>query len=110
MVFMLAWTVRQYRAERSEVTEGKPYAPLGEVMDQIARQPQYSIRGPYRVADFVKEKTGKGPARNTWSDYFYGKSSPSPDTMRAFSDAFECNERQVMALAYARAFRGMAAA
>lgn len=92
------------------MSKGRPYGALGQIMDEIARDPRFNVRGPYRVADFVKERTGSGPARNTWSDYFYGKSSPAPETLRAFTEAFECDERQVMALAYARAFRGAAAA
>lgn len=92
------------------MSSGVRYSPLGEVMDRIARKPEWNIRGPYRVADFVKAKTGGGPARNTWSDYFRGKSLPSPETMRAFVEAFECDENEVMALAYARTFREATAA
>jgi len=92
------------------VDNGKRYCPLGEVMDQIARSPKWNVRGPYRIAAFVQKRTGGGPRGNTWSDYFHGKASPSPETMRRFVQAFECNDQEVAALAYARAFQGAAAA
>jgi hypothetical protein len=92
------------------VETGKRYCPLGEVMDQIARNPKRNIRGPYRIAAFVQKRTGGGPQGNTWSDYFHGKASPSAETMRRFVQAFECDAQEVAALAHARTFRKTAAA
>lgn len=79
-------------------------------MDQIARKPRWNVRGPYRVGEFVRKRTGGGPAGNTWSDYWYGKSRPNAETMRRFAEAFECEGREIDALAYARAFREATAA
>ncbi len=89
---------------------GIRYCALGEVMDQIARNPRWNVRGPYRIAAFVEKRTGAGPKGNTWSDYFHGKANPGPETMRRFVEAFECGPKEVAALAYARAFRGASAA
>lgn len=85
---------------------GKPYTPVGEVMDRIARESQWHIRGPYHIADFVKERTGYSPARNVWSKYFHGGSTPSPEALIAFCQAFECNREEVIELSVARSFRG----
>ena len=69
------------------VSEARPYGPLGEVLDGIARA--RNVRGPYRVASYVEERTGEGPGGSHWSQVFYGLKYPSPRVMKLFCEAFD---------------------
>jgi len=91
------------------MSDGQAYSELGNVMDELARK--RNVRGPYNVGKYVREKTGRGPKQGSaWSQIFYGKSHPTPQTMRAFTDAFELTKEEVDALARAYMFRGLIAA
>ncbi len=90
------------------MANGKPYSDLGAVMDELARK--RNVRGPYNVCRFVRDRTGMGPkSGSAWSEIFYGKSHPTPATMKAFTEAFELSEGEVDALARAYMFRGVTA-
>jgi hypothetical protein len=58
-------------------------------LDEIARNSRWKVRGPYKVGEFVRRRTGEGPSGPSWSAYFNGKSLPKPDTILLFARAFE---------------------
>ncbi len=76
---------------------GRPYGKLGVALDAIARE--RNVRGPYRVAAFIRERTGGGPRGSHWSQVFYGEKYPSPQVMKRFVQAFELSESEVERLA-----------
>lgn len=82
---------------------GKPYSPLGEVMDELARR--RNVRGPYLVAKYVRERTGRGPSGSSFSDYFYGNITPKREVIGLFTEAFELTEEEQRELAWAYTYR-----
>lgn len=75
----------------------KPYSKLGRVLDDLARK--RDVRGPYRVAKYLEEKTGGGPSGATVSGYFYGEYYPKPvehpmNFIERFAQAFELTEQE----------------
>ncbi len=84
--------------------QGQDYSELGQVLDDIARS--RNIRGPYRVAKYVKERTGDGPGGTAWSQFFTGESRPKPRSVQLFALAFEITEEERQHLANVYLFRG----
>lgn len=80
------------------------YAPLGEVMDEIAYR-KARVRGPYNVAKYIQEVAGRGPGGSSFSTYYHGLADPSSETMYLFREVFECSDGEAMLLAWALAFR-----
>lgn len=86
------------------MSKGRPYSELGKVLDELARERH--VRGPYRVAHYVREKIGRGPGGSAWSQIFLGESGARPETIQAFTDAFELDEEERARLARVYLFRG----
>lgn len=87
------------------MSEGKPYSPLGVVIAEISGRK--NIRGPERIANYVKAKTGRGPSGVSVGKWMYGESRPSPKNgyLELFADAFEATDEERVRLAYADTFR-----
>lgn len=85
------------------MTRRNDYGPLGELMDEIA-YPKARVRGPYNVANYIREVAGEGPCGSSFSVYYSGLSDPSRKTMRLFRKVFECTPQQSAALAWTRAY------
>jgi hypothetical protein len=72
-------------------------------MDALACQ--RTMRGPYSVGRFVRQRTSAGPKHGSaWSQIFYRESHPQQDTIRAFAEAFELTGTERQRLAYTYAF------
>lgn len=74
------------------------YGPLARVLDEIARNSRWNVRGPYKVGAFVRERTGEGPSGASWSAYFNGKARPKQETLMLFIRAFEPSARELQRL------------
>jgi len=80
------------------VTE-KPDNLLGRVLDEMASR--RGVRGPYSVADHVRQETGKGPSGSAWSQIFSGETRrPRQDAMIAFIKAFKLSPEELQRLAH----------
>ncbi len=79
------------------------YGIFGETMKRIASK--RGIRGPYKVSAYIRAKTGGGPKGPSWSDYYYGKSDPTAETMERIAKAFELTVEEKKELAYVHAYR-----
>lgn len=88
---------------------GKPYGALGDLMDEIART-KGNVRGPHRIARYVKRVTGEGVSGEAVAHYMYGDYSPRPEFLALFAKAFGLDEREKATLAYAYTFRFSSAA
>lgn len=84
--------------------QGAEYSELGQVLDELARE--RNIRGPYRVAAFVKEQTGEGPGGTAWSQFFTGESRPKHRNIGLFARAFKLSTEERRELADAYTFQG----
>ncbi len=82
---------------------------LGETMDRIAYT-KVRVRGPYNVADYIREKLDEGPSGPSMSDYYNDKTHIPPRIMRQFVKAFECTPQEQQELAWVRTFRCSVAA
>lgn len=83
------------------MSNGREYGRLGQILDELARS--RNIRGPGKVARYVREKTGRGPNSSAWWQIFYGETKqPKSEVMELFADAFELTpeERGRLALVY----------
>lgn len=86
------------------MANGKPYAPLGEVMDGFASRRPYNVRGPHRIAGYVKDQEGVFPSGTAVSKWMYGLSTPKAEHLQAFARAFGLTTREEVQLAYAAYF------
>lgn len=99
------------KRRKRKMANGKPYAPLGEVMDEFARRAPYYVRGATPIANFIEQQTGEGyPSGTAVGKWMYGDSHARPEHMETFARVFGLNEREKARLAYAYAFRFPAAA
>jgi hypothetical protein len=86
--------------------EGKPYSELGEVLFRLAAK--QNIRGPHRVAHYIRRKTGQGPSPSAWQQIFTGETqNPKRSTIRLFVEAFELTEDEKDEVALVYLFRGL---
>jgi hypothetical protein len=85
------------------MANGRPYTALGTVMDELARK--RNVRGPHRIANYMHSKVEGAPSGVAVSKWMYGDSSPRPESVELFADAFELNPRERAELAYAYTFR-----
>ena len=86
---------------------GREYAPLGKVMDRMARE--RNVRGPYAAATYIEKQTGEEMPGATMSKNWYG-SRPSPRTLQLFVQAFGLSDREVNELTWVNSFQRAAAA
>jgi hypothetical protein len=86
------------------VTSGKnkPYCELGKVLDALARE--RDVRGPYKIADYLKEVVGYRLSGQGVSKYMYGMSTPKREFIEAFAEAFELTLRERVELAWVYAY------
>jgi hypothetical protein len=81
----------------------KEYSPLGDVLDELARK--RSVRGPTRVAHFIREQTGDGPNPSAWHQIFAGETKqPTSKNLELFALAFELNHDEMVRVALANTF------
>lgn len=88
---------------QEEMSNGRPYTVLGEVMDELARK--RNIRGPHRIANYIEARLGDAPSGVAVSKWMYGDTVPKPDKIEMFAEAFELSPRERAVLAYAYTFR-----
>ena len=85
------------------MTDNKPrrYSELGKMLDDLARE--RDVRGPYNIANHVKNATGYEASGQVLSKYLYGEYVPKREFVSAFAEAFELNvqERGELAWVYA---------
>lgn len=85
---------------------GSEYTELGNVLDELARQ--RNVRGPYNVANYIREKMGHGPNGSAWSQIFRGVTKhPERENMLLFTLAFELTAEERRRLANAYLFLGL---
>ncbi len=82
-------------------SKDKPYGQLGKMLDDLARE--RDVRGPYNIANHVKNATGYEASGQVLSKYLYGEYVPKREFVSAFAEAFELNvqERGELAWVYA---------
>jgi transcriptional regulator with XRE-family HTH domain len=85
------------------VTEGKPRSPLGEEMMRIAGR--YNLRYTRSIERRIKQKMGYGPSHPAISKWLDGSSTPTPENLTAFADAFDATLEERIRLAWAVAYR-----
>ena len=78
---------------------GRPYSALGEVMDELARK--RNVRGPTRIANYMKARLGEAPTGVAVSKWMYGDSRPTRENVQRFSDAFELSKGERITLSFA---------
>ncbi|MCA1718254.1 MAG: helix-turn-helix transcriptional regulator [Actinobacteria bacterium] len=78
---------------------GRPYSALGEVLDELARK--RDVRGPHRIANYVKARFPDAPSGVAVSKWMYGEASPTPENVRRFAEAFELSEGEKTTLSFA---------
>jgi hypothetical protein len=78
---------------------GRPYSALGEVLDEMARK--RNVRGPNRIANYMKARVGEAPTGTAVSKWLYGDSRPTRENMQKFADAFELSKREKITLSFA---------
>lgn len=83
---------------------GPEYSELGQVLDELARK--RNVRGPYRVANYIREVTGEGPGGTAWSQFFNGTARPKRSNIALFARAFDLTEDERALLADVYTFRG----
>jgi hypothetical protein len=80
----------------------KPYSEFGKLLDSLTRK--RDVRGPYAVAEYINERTGRGPRGQSVSQYFYGEFYPRNEFIVNFADAFELNNQERFELAWTYAY------
>lgn len=81
--------------------EGARYSRLGHVLDDLARK--RDVRGPARVARYVRSRMGEGPGPSAWHQIFTGETKqPAATNIELFANAFDLTyeERVRLALVY----------
>ena len=79
---------------------GKPYTPLGELLDSYARRAPYNIRGPYRIARYLREQINAGVSGVSVAQWLNGESQPTRENMRTFTEVFGLTEDEKAELSY----------
>ncbi len=77
----------------------RPYSALGEVLDELARK--RNVRGPNRIANYMKARLGEAPTGVAVSKWMYGDSRPTLENVQRFSDAFELSKEEKITLSFA---------
>jgi hypothetical protein len=87
------------------MVEGKPYSPLGEVMDDLARKRH--VQGPHRICNRLIAWFGEdaAPSGVSVSKWMHGESHPNWRWIAMFAEAFELTTEEKVRLAWAYAFR-----
>ncbi len=82
----------------------KPAAHLlGKVLDEMAAR--RGVRGPYNVADHVRQETGEGPGGSAWSQIFSGSTyRPRREVIITFAKAFKLSPEELHRLAHVFTF------
>ncbi len=78
---------------------GRPYSALGEVIDELARK--RNVRGPQRIANYMKARLGEAPTGAAVSKWVHGDSRPTRENMQRFADAFELSDEEKITLSFA---------
>jgi transcriptional regulator with XRE-family HTH domain len=78
---------------------GRPYSAFGEVLDELARK--RNVRGPHSIAIYMKARVPEAPSGVAVSKWLYGESSPTPESVRRFAEAFELSEGEKITLSFA---------
>ena len=86
------------------MTDNKPrrYSELGKVLDDLARE--RDVRGPYNIANHVKNATGYEASGQVLSKYLYGEYVPKREFVSAFAEAFELTPQERGKLAWVYAY------
>lgn len=92
------------------MSEGRPPAPLGEVILEIAGR--HNIRRPTSIRRRMMERKGRAPSTNSIVKWIYGDSRPDPKKgyLEDFADAFDASAKDRVRLAVADTFRSPVAA
>jgi hypothetical protein len=81
----------------------KSYSLLGSVLDEMAAR--RGVRGPYNVAEHVRQETGEGPSGSGWSQVFSGDTHrPKREVIYAFDRAFKLSPEELQRLAHVYTF------
>ncbi len=81
----------------------KPAHLLGKVLDEMAAR--RGVRGPYNVADHVRQETGEGPGGSAWSQIFSGSTyRPRREVIITFAKAFKLSPEELHRLAHVFTF------
>lgn len=83
------------------MADGPEYSELGQVLDELARKRK--IRGPYKLANYIRRRMGHGPNGSAWSQIYRGETGhPQPRTIQLFVEALGLTpeEKAVVADAY----------
>jgi hypothetical protein len=78
---------------------GRPYSAFGEVLDELARK--RNVRGPHSIANYMKARVPEAPSGVAVSKWLYGDSSPTPESVRKFAEAFELSKGEKITLSFA---------
>ncbi len=78
--------------------KNEPYSELGKVLDALARS--RDVRGPYNIAYYLSDTTGRKVSGQLVSKYLYGESVPKQTFMQTFAEAFELTPRELEELAW----------
>lgn len=83
------------------MSNGVEYSRLGNVLDELARK--RNVRGPGKIARYVRERTGEGPNGSAWHQILTGQTKqPAAKNIELFAQACELTyeERVHLALVY----------
>lgn len=85
-------------------TRGKQetYSELGKMLDALARI--RGVRGPYNIANYVKDVTGYEASGQAVSKYLYGETRPRHTFVKAFADAFKLTDQERAELSWVYAY------
>ncbi len=80
----------------------KSYCELGKLLDLLARS--RDVRGPYYIAQHLKDVIGYEVSGQAVSKYLYGQNEPKRAFIEAFADAFELTVQKRIELAWVYAY------
>lgn len=68
-------------------------------MDELASK--RNVRGPHRIANYMKARLGEAPTGAAISKWMYGDAGPTRENVQRFSDAFELSKEERITLSFA---------
>ena len=88
--------------QRGRDPKDKLYCELGKLLDILARE--RDIRGPYAIAEYLKDSNAYNTSGQAISKYMYGHSWPKPSFITVFAEAFELSRQERSELAWTYAY------
>jgi hypothetical protein len=85
------------------VSVGPEYSKLGEVLGDLARK--RNVRGPHRMAKYIRDEVGYGPNGSAWQQIFTGETeNPKRAQIKLFPEAFQLSHEEMDRLAWVYAY------